>query len=536
MLEAVDHTKTMALIIGASEFPEDSSIHAIPNVVANIDLLRASLTDPNLIGIPEQNVIVSLNEDKRKIEKKLRNVSELTREKNSTMLVYYTGHGILSSRDFKLYLTTYNTSKTDLEIDGIHIDILKSYIKRSRAGRKIVILDCCHSGAFIEGSMGSVSARIHPDTNDSAGTYIMTSAAEDEPAMFPIHSPAKPTYFTGKLVDVINNGLDIENEYCTLRDIYERIEYDFKSEGRPQPQQATFNNADEYLFLRNKRFKPKRPEDELAWEAAIAKNTVWDYIDFRRNYPKSVYNNLAKQKVHDLEEEEQWALTLRKGRVFALEDFLDKYDGQYAEQAHQLLASIRENEQSKTEKTFWSKALSTDDLASYQSYLNTYPNGIHAKICREKINQLLLREKARVANEDSFSSTRIQPPGRQPSPQQQTPEKGNPQAANADLISREKAKREKDEQILDQELKLKSEQDLEKRQFPAHHPYQRKPQIPQREEQKPKKEISQEFQIIEEQDHAANGESGTGKDNILLYVVIIAVICMAIYILAKALT
>src|SRR5690606_27737499 len=130
-MEPLDHSNTFALLIGASHFPSDPTINAIPNVLANIKLFSEILLDLNLIGIPEVNLKISLNENKIQIIKRLRDISEDTKKKNNTLLIYYTGHGILSSEDYDLYLTTAETSKNDLEIDGININEFRKYIKRS---------------------------------------------------------------------------------------------------------------------------------------------------------------------------------------------------------------------------------------------------------------------------------------------------------------------------------------------------------------------------------------------------------------------
>src|SRR5690606_341191 len=118
-MESLDHSNTFVFLIGASHFPSDPEINDIPNVLANIKCLREILLDQSLIGIQEGNIVLSINEGKREIIKKLKNVADITRSKKFTLIVYYTGHGILSSEDYKLYLATAETSIIDLEIDGV---------------------------------------------------------------------------------------------------------------------------------------------------------------------------------------------------------------------------------------------------------------------------------------------------------------------------------------------------------------------------------------------------------------------------------
>ena len=49
-------------------------------------------------------------------------------------------------KDFQLYLTASNTTRKYLETDGVSLKWFAGRIKKSKAGRKVVILDACHSG------------------------------------------------------------------------------------------------------------------------------------------------------------------------------------------------------------------------------------------------------------------------------------------------------------------------------------------------------------------------------------------------------
>ena len=135
-MAAIDHNNTLVLLIGASEFPEDSSITPIPNIQANIKQMRKCLLDPDVIGIPDDNITVSLNESKSQIERKLTDITERTSNNKYTLLIYYSGHGILSSKNYNLYLTTYQTSKKYLESDGIRVEDFKQHIKVSLSRKK----------------------------------------------------------------------------------------------------------------------------------------------------------------------------------------------------------------------------------------------------------------------------------------------------------------------------------------------------------------------------------------------------------------
>jgi hypothetical protein len=234
-MEQVDYSTTLVLLIGVSNFPSDASIHSIPNVVPNIEKLRELLLDKDFVGIPEENLTISLNECRSKIINKLISLGDRSRKKNCTIFIYYAGHGFLNNNDFKLYLFTNDTVREFLESDSIEIDILKRLIDRSQAGRKIVILDCCHSGAILN-HMGSKSDLIQVGINSIEGTYVITSTPEDLPALYPEDKPDEPTYFTGKLIELVKEGINHDREYLSFREIFNTLYNELQKLNLPKPQ------------------------------------------------------------------------------------------------------------------------------------------------------------------------------------------------------------------------------------------------------------------------------------------------------------
>jgi hypothetical protein len=234
-----------------------------------------------------------------------------------------------------------------------------------------------------------MASKIQADINEFTGTYIMTSAAGDEPSLFPVKSPDEPTYFTGKLIQVLNEGLDIDQQFCSLRDIYDKIEDDFKEIGLPHPQQSNVNDADQLLFAVNRKYHEKKPEDEIAWEEACDENTKWAYLKFKTLYPLSVFIKLAKQRIFELEQEEHWEDALNRGTLFAFTDYLDKYgDNKYMDEANKKIAELKHSEAILDEKRFWHRVSRKNDIASLKSYLVKYPNGNFVQQCNDEISRL----------------------------------------------------------------------------------------------------------------------------------------------------
>ena len=390
----------MALLIGASQFPEDPSINAIPNVEANLNFLKKCLTDPELVGVPQSNIFISLNEDKQYIERKISAIVQQTRNSKYTLLVYYTGHGILSSFDYELYLATHNTRRESLESDAIDIGDFKKYIKRSLAGRKIVILDCCHSGAII-GSMGDISSTIQSGLSGFEGTYVMTSAAEDEPSLFPSQNPERPTYFTERFLDIVSNGLNNNREYCSLREIFDKIRNDFSTEGLPLPQQSNFNTADQIFFSKNVLFFHKKQAEEIEWQRVLQTDDKWEYLDFIEKFPDSVFVKTAKKKIEDIDELEFWTSVCRKDRVSSYVDYLENYPiGKFVNEAKSKISYLREKEkQQKIDEENRLREAEKQKALDEQAKLEQLEKQKQQKIYEE--NRLRKAEEQRLLDEQA---------------------------------------------------------------------------------------------------------------------------------------
>lgn len=65
-------------------------------------------------------------------------------KKRDIALVYFAGHGIESER--KTYLLPQDARVTNPELTGIPLGHIKDFLRKSKAERKVLIVDACHSG------------------------------------------------------------------------------------------------------------------------------------------------------------------------------------------------------------------------------------------------------------------------------------------------------------------------------------------------------------------------------------------------------
>ena len=106
-------------------------------------------------------------------------------------LLYFSGHGYLN--EIGGYLVTPDHERYD---EGISMDEILVLVNQSKSKDKIVILDCCHSGALGTPTIGGGASQLHD------GVSILTASRDDEPSL-EINGHG---VFTNLLLDALQGG------------------------------------------------------------------------------------------------------------------------------------------------------------------------------------------------------------------------------------------------------------------------------------------------------------------------------------------
>src|SRR5215471_12348192 len=163
-----------ALLIGVSEFA-DKRLARLNAPTNDVIALRGILQD-SLRGNFD-SVQLSVNEDFLAVRDHLSQFFH-DRALDDLLLLYYSGHGILG-RGNRLFLATAGSNLDRPSDRGISARDVREFIDDSRAGRQIIVLDCCHSGAFAEHAKAATPApAVTPETFSAgdAGLYVLTAA------------------------------------------------------------------------------------------------------------------------------------------------------------------------------------------------------------------------------------------------------------------------------------------------------------------------------------------------------------------------
>jgi hypothetical protein len=245
------NTGFKVVMFGSSEYKNNEFI-PIPNVNANLEHLSKVLQDESIIGIPEENIKIFRNLNEVELKEQLDNLASET-NRNETLLVYFSGHGVFSSSNFELYLTGFDTHSDKVHVNGLSIVKFKEFVSKAKNSRKFVILDCCYSGEIHRGAMNkSFENHLLAQIKRYQGTFTITSSSRDQVSLYPPDKPQEPTFFTGKLIEYLKTGINNNNQYVTMQELFSAIKSDFEQQGLPVPQSSSFNNTNELPFALNK--------------------------------------------------------------------------------------------------------------------------------------------------------------------------------------------------------------------------------------------------------------------------------------------
>ena len=100
-----------------------------------------------------------------------------------TVLLYVSGHGVLSQSG-QLFFAMVDTMLDRLRSTAVPGSFVHDVMTHSRAHRKVLILDCCHSGAFARGMSTKSDRQVHVgDRFQGRGHVTLTASDELEYAL-----------------------------------------------------------------------------------------------------------------------------------------------------------------------------------------------------------------------------------------------------------------------------------------------------------------------------------------------------------------
>jgi hypothetical protein len=246
-----------ALLIGVSEFA-DKRLARLNAPTNDVIALRGILQDGSRGNF--DTVELSLNEDFVGMRDHLSQFFH-DRAPDDLLLLYYSGHGILG-RGNRLFLATTGSNLDAPRDRSISAKEIREFIEDSRAERQIVILDCCHSGAFAEHAKAVApppAVTSETFSGGDAGLYVLTAAdalqfAWDGSELRAGNEAASGvSRFTSWLVDGLAKGQAApDDEQITMDSLYRYLFRRARAEGTPStPQRFVQGGVGDLVISRN---------------------------------------------------------------------------------------------------------------------------------------------------------------------------------------------------------------------------------------------------------------------------------------------
>lgn len=140
----------LALLIGVSEY---DGFNPLPSALKDVEAMGRILQHPDIGGFTETDVKVLKNPHRQEMEEAIEKLFS-NRQKDDLVLLYFSGHGIKDDSG-RLFLTNHLTRKNDkgelIKTSAVAASMVHDVMENSRSRRQVIVLDCCFSGAFVEG-------------------------------------------------------------------------------------------------------------------------------------------------------------------------------------------------------------------------------------------------------------------------------------------------------------------------------------------------------------------------------------------------
>ena len=261
-----------ALLVANGDY-HDPALASMASPGSDIDALAEVLADPTRGGF---DVTTVLDKDEREVRLAVASFAA-GRSSNDLLLLYFSCHGVMDESG-GLYLATVDTRLSMLQATSVADTFVKDCLDRADASQQILILDCCHSGAFARGSKSAAGASVATGvrfTRQGSGRSVLTASDTTQLAWSdPATSAAEPSLFTKHLVNGLRSGdADADGKgIITVNDAY-----DYVSRVVPPSKQRPLKfgepAAGTALLARNPSPKPAALPEDIA--AGIADHRPW---------------------------------------------------------------------------------------------------------------------------------------------------------------------------------------------------------------------------------------------------------------------
>ncbi|AXQ58754.1 caspase family protein [Streptomyces koyangensis] len=246
-----------AVLIGCHRFTDLEDLLAVQK---NLVGLSEALTDPMIWGLEKDRLKVL--DQPCSGDDVLDAVAKAADAAHDTLVVYYSGHGLIDPSTGELYMALPDSRIRNVLVQrALRYDYLRRIVSSSGARKKVMLLDCCFSGRAL-GAMASADHSAAANVTMVDGTCVITSASAT--ALSLAVPGEKYTAFTGVLLDILQQGVPGAGTYLTMETVFDAARSRLAARSLPLPQQRNRNTAGRICIARNRASAPSSSPGEQA--------------------------------------------------------------------------------------------------------------------------------------------------------------------------------------------------------------------------------------------------------------------------------
>ncbi len=212
--------RKFALVIGNTEYGDPGLVQLAAPQNDTDDFARV-LRDPNICAFDDVRVL--FNELSSTVIEAIDAFFD-ERKPDDLLVLYFSGHGVRDELG-SLYLAFKNTIRTRLRATAIKSDYIREAMDQSRSKRQVVILDCCNSGAFPQGTKAEIGGPMGmAPALQGYGRFVLTASDATQFAWEgdKLIGEARDSLFTHFLVKGLEGEADSNGDgKITVDDLYD---------------------------------------------------------------------------------------------------------------------------------------------------------------------------------------------------------------------------------------------------------------------------------------------------------------------------
>ena len=249
-----------ALLIGNTEYSDPGLAQlAAPGKDAQ-DFSRV-LSDREICGFDEVKLL--LNQPEHVVRGAIDEFFD-QKKPDDLLVLYFSGHGVRDELG-SLYLAVKNTLRTRLRSTAIKSDYIREAMDQSRSRRQVLILDCCNSGAFEQGTKAATGGSVGTASAFEAGygRIILTASDSTQYAWEgdKVIGQTDNSLFTHFLVQGLQGEADLDGDgQITVDELYDYAYENVKlATPKQTPSKFSSKQQGEIVLRQGIRIEDSRP-------------------------------------------------------------------------------------------------------------------------------------------------------------------------------------------------------------------------------------------------------------------------------------